>query len=176
MLIGNWVRWVIVASQWPKKPTVFNSLFTAIVWEISFPGRKHYKSYVINEEHISRIWQDFIDENMQYCRWRIAPLKPANKTALIGIAIYIRIKSVRHSVVWHCSSYQRDPHWESFTRSKTLIDTSGNAVWHHMLGFKSNNTTLPPTPALLTYLIEQMLTLCWERGFLFCFAEHLWWV
>lgn len=63
-----------------------------------------------------------------------------------------------------------DPHWESFTRSKTLIDTSGNAVWHHMLGFKSKNTTLPPTPALLTHLIaKQMLTLCWKRGFLGCF-------
>lgn len=137
----------------PLKANGFQLPVTAIMWEISSPWRKHHKSYVINEANIS--WQDFIDKNMQYSGWRISPLKPANKTALIGFAIYIWIKSVRHSVVWLCSSYQRDAPIGSHL-PKTVIDTSENDVWHHMLGFKSKKATLPPTPALLTYLIEQM--------------------
>lgn len=106
---SNRVWWVIVTSQRPKKPTVFRYLLTARVRVIPFPGRKHYKSYVINAERIKRIWQDFIDEIVQCRWWRTASLKSANKTALIGMAIYICIKSVRHSVVWHRSSYQGDP-------------------------------------------------------------------
>ena len=122
-----------------------------------------------NEAYVSWIWQDFIDKNMQYSRWHIAPFMAANKTAWIGIAIYIRIKPARHSVVWHSSSPQRDPLWESFTHSKTLIDTGGNAVWHRMQDFKSENTSLLPSPAFLTHLIEQMLNLSWKRGFFLLF-------
>lgn len=76
-------------------------------------------------------------------RWRIAVLNSGNKTALIGIGIYFQIKSVRHSVAWLSSRHQSDPRWEPFSRSETLIDTLGDAVWHHMLGFKSKNPTPP---------------------------------
>lgn len=29
------------------------------------PPRRDYKSYSINEAHVSQVWQDFIDKNMQ---------------------------------------------------------------------------------------------------------------
>lgn len=99
-------------------------------------------------------------------RWRIAALNSGNKTALIGIGIYIRIKSVRHSVAWLSSRHQSDPRWEPFSRSETLIDTLGNAVWHHMRGFKSKNPH--PHPALIFN---------WPNVNPFIPpADHLWWV
>lgn len=100
---------------------------------------------------VKLLWQILLMEKNKYCSWRIASLIATNKMALIRIAIYICIKSVRHSVDGQCSSYQGDPvgsHLPSKFRSILLEMLSGSTRW----ALNLNNKKKAPlqSTALLT--------------------------
>lgn len=86
-----------------------NYLFTAIVRVILFPGRKAFKNHMSSMQHaFNRFDRILLTKTCSTAGDALPRSSLQIKRPWLEWR-FICIKSVRHSVAWHCSSYQRDP-------------------------------------------------------------------